>query len=232
MYVDSDDEYGGGPLGQTVAPSDTTSNSSWQLYPVELRNEPFSTAPDDIEVAMQRFDPEHTYQLQLVTGNTQKLYLCTDYKGNVDDVPAPVRISNSTKRAANLTFSWNGYGWEMKDDEGRYVGIGTTEYALGTEVPETWFFEPQEEEGQYRIHNGGGYLGVDKRAIGAAVFRNKTPGWNYGVWMITDMTDAEGIEILGNETETAAVYDLQGRRILQPQTGQIYIQNGQKIWIK
>ncbi|GEM_PF-1880799 len=231
MDANGDDDRSGGISGYgSVTPSDTLGNNSWQLFPVEFSAEKFEQVKPDTEAAQKLFNPTHEYQIQLVTGNTSKFYVCTTYSGNVDDVPAPIRISNSEKKSARIVFEWNGYGWEMKDTEGRYIGVGTTLYSMGTEIPETWFFTETETPGEYRINNGMGYLGVDKRAIGAALYRNKAADWSYGVWRIIDLTEPDGIQSVSRETqEDTSIFDLQGRRISAPQQGQVYIQDGQKM---
>lgn len=210
-----------------ITPSDSVANSSWKVYPVELNNAPFEKDIVDNSANRELIDSTRIYKFVLAVAGNAKYYMGTTYTGNVDNVPAPIRISTTASKAASFTAHWNGYGWEFKDLNDRYIGIGTTLASLGTEKPETWILEPTENENEFRMNNGLGYLGTDKKAMGAAVYRNKTADCATGIWRLEDVGSIVGIKQAENSIAPQTTYDLSGRRV-SPSSHGITITNGKK----
>lgn len=237
MVMDCNNPGGGMAGWGTTTPTDTLGNNSWMLLPVTLSSEP--GVP---EVISEEFDEDHNYIVVNYDG-TKNYYLA---------VKSNVTIGKSL--TTQVAFKNQGSGWNILNaaDKTQVVGVKVSDFKLGNgssanEVPMVFYMEPTGEPVEtddeflnatskfYRIRCEAGYLATAKLALGGTVYCNLGPHAQYGNWLITDKTAydaiiADGIAgvMLEGQTE-APVYDLQGRRVVAPSKGNLYIQNGRKV---
>lgn len=129
-----------------------------------------------------------------------------------------------------LTFNWNttGGGFVISTEEGLYLGGHSNTWNMSSSDAHRWTVE-QTENGVTFMSSTAGKgkcIGFDEITVGSPAYRDKYPATEHGYFELIPY-DPNGIMNAVMPKRNAAVYDLQGRRVLQPQNG-VIVEEGKK----
>ena len=183
----------------TTAPTDTTGNNAWQIFPAVL------TPPV--------IDAEKVYYLQQVSSG---LYMSLSGTGvDENDFPAPVILSSDKMP---MTFTKVDDGWTMQDELDHFLGIGDEDWTMGVDSAATWKIVETGTENVFRISGDKGYLATDDVTEGSPVWRDKSNDHANGLWKFIEAVPSR-IETVTKDKKS------EGVRV----NPFIVIENGRKI---
>lgn len=224
----------------STTPTDTLSNSSWNLLPVTISDAPGHAFANQVNI-----NPEHRYVLVNYDGE-KNYYLNIDKKN--------CNISKTTPSELTLTPTMAGWQISHADNAENVVSMKSADFKLGNgatadELPLYFTFEPLSETPDtdnenldvcsafYHIRCETGYMAPQKIALGGTVYGNMGPNAKLTRWLLIDQTaldemNTDGIHSTLIETTdrtAATIYDLQGRRISDDLRARIIVKEGRKV---